>query len=169
MSTGGGVWKALERGASINCEVVQLFVKNNMQWFEITNPEAVDTPALLVYPERVKQNILLLIEMAGSKTALRPHVKTNKMREVCQLMLDAGITKFKCATIAEAEMLGRLKAPDVVFAYQPVGPKANRLLALVQMFGQTHFCALNNPFLEPIFELFADFSEEAIDLSNSLI
>ena len=33
MSTGGGVWKALERGASINCEVVQLFVKNNMQWF----------------------------------------------------------------------------------------------------------------------------------------
>ncbi len=32
-STSGGVWKALERGASINCEVVQLFVKNNMQWF----------------------------------------------------------------------------------------------------------------------------------------
>ncbi|MDQ6631467.1 MAG: TIM barrel protein, partial [Verrucomicrobiota bacterium] len=32
-STGGGVWKALERGAGINCEVVQLFVKNNMQWF----------------------------------------------------------------------------------------------------------------------------------------
>ena len=33
MSTSGGVWKALERGASINCQVVQLFVKNNMQWF----------------------------------------------------------------------------------------------------------------------------------------
>ncbi len=33
MSTGGGVWKALERGASINCEIVQIFVKNNMQWF----------------------------------------------------------------------------------------------------------------------------------------
>ncbi len=32
MSTGGGVWKALERGAGIGCEVVQLFVKNNMQW-----------------------------------------------------------------------------------------------------------------------------------------
>ena len=32
MSTGGGVWKALERGASIRCEIVQLFVKNNMQW-----------------------------------------------------------------------------------------------------------------------------------------
>jgi deoxyribonuclease-4 len=33
MSTGGGVWKALQRGQSIACEVVQIFVKNNMQWF----------------------------------------------------------------------------------------------------------------------------------------
>src|ERR1051325_11815722 len=33
MSTSGGVWKALERGRSIGCESVQIFVKNNMQWF----------------------------------------------------------------------------------------------------------------------------------------
>jgi deoxyribonuclease IV len=33
MSTGGGVWKALERGRGIACEIVQFFVKNNMQWF----------------------------------------------------------------------------------------------------------------------------------------
>ena len=33
MSTSGGVWKALQRGVSIGCEIVQLFVKNNMQWF----------------------------------------------------------------------------------------------------------------------------------------
>jgi deoxyribonuclease-4 len=33
MSTGGGVWKALERGVGISCDVVQIFVKNNMQWF----------------------------------------------------------------------------------------------------------------------------------------
>ena len=33
MSTSGGVWKALERGISIRCDVVQVFVKNNMQWF----------------------------------------------------------------------------------------------------------------------------------------
>ncbi len=33
MSTGGGVWKALQRGTGIGCDVVQLFVKNNMQWF----------------------------------------------------------------------------------------------------------------------------------------
>ena len=33
MSTSGGAWRALQRGQSINCEVVQIFVKNNMQWF----------------------------------------------------------------------------------------------------------------------------------------
>lgn len=33
MSTGGGYYRALERGLGIQCEVVQLFVKNNMQWF----------------------------------------------------------------------------------------------------------------------------------------
>ena len=33
MSTSGGAWKALERGAGIGCEIVQIFVKNNMQWF----------------------------------------------------------------------------------------------------------------------------------------
>src|SRR5258706_11089258 len=32
MSTSGGAWRALQRGRSINCEVVQVFVKNNMQW-----------------------------------------------------------------------------------------------------------------------------------------
>jgi deoxyribonuclease-4 len=31
-STAGGYWRALERGASVNCDVVQIFVKNNMQW-----------------------------------------------------------------------------------------------------------------------------------------
>jgi len=33
MSTGGGVWKALQRGIGIGCDIVQFFVKNNMQWF----------------------------------------------------------------------------------------------------------------------------------------
>ena len=32
MSTSGGVWRALQRGRSIGCEIVQVFVKNNMQW-----------------------------------------------------------------------------------------------------------------------------------------
>ena len=33
MSTSGGAWKALQRGVSIGCDIVQIFVKSNMQWF----------------------------------------------------------------------------------------------------------------------------------------
>ena len=33
MSIGGGAHMAIERGCSINCTAIQIFVKNNMQWF----------------------------------------------------------------------------------------------------------------------------------------
>src|SRR5438132_6670179 len=33
MSIGGGVHVAIERGCSIKCTAIQMFVKNNMQWF----------------------------------------------------------------------------------------------------------------------------------------
>jgi D-serine deaminase-like pyridoxal phosphate-dependent protein len=114
-------------------------------WYTINNIENIDSPSLIVYPERAKENIRQLIKMAGNVELLRPHVKTNKIAEVCQLMLDAGITKFKCATIAEAEMLGSIQAPDVLIAHQPVGPKMERLLQLVTTFRTTHFtCIIDN-------------------------
>jgi deoxyribonuclease-4 len=40
MSVSGGVYKALERGASVGCEIVQIFVKNNMQWLGRPHPPA---------------------------------------------------------------------------------------------------------------------------------
>src|SRR5438876_10826713 len=33
MSIGGGVQRAIERSRSIGCTAMQIFVKNNMQWF----------------------------------------------------------------------------------------------------------------------------------------
>lgn len=80
--------------------------------------------------------------MVQHVSLLRPHVKTNKISEVCSMMMEQGFTKFKCATIAEAEMLGRIKAPDVLLAYQPNGPKIKRLLQLVQQYPGTLFSCL---------------------------
>ena len=113
-----------------------------MEWYTVNNIDTVDSPALLVYKERVKYNIQQAVAMINNVDNLRPHVKTNKIAEVCKMMMDAGIYKFKCATIAEAEMLGMLGAEDVLMAYQPVGPKINRLLALVQKYPSTHFACL---------------------------
>lgn len=113
-------------------------------WFHISNPSEIDSPALLVYPERVKANIQTAIKMIGDVNRLRPHVKTHKCAEVVQLMIDAGITKFKCATIAEAEMLGMQKAADVLLAYQPVGPKLQRFIALIKKYPATQFSCLTD-------------------------
>ena len=113
-----------------------------MSWYTIQNINEIDSPALVIYPQRIKENIAQAIKLAGDAALLRPHVKTNKIAEVCELMLDAGITHFKCATIAEAEMLGSIHAPDVLLAHQPVGPKAERLLQLITQFPATHFSGI---------------------------
>ncbi len=117
-----------------------------MDWYLVDKANEIDSPALLVYPDRIADNIGLAIQIAGGDTdRLRPHVKTNKMGAVCSMMMQAGIRKFKCATIAEAEMLGLAEAPDVLLAYQPVGPKAERLLQLVKFYPNTYYsCLLDN-------------------------
>lgn len=117
-----------------------------MEWYQLTNAAQVDSPAVVVYKDRATENITLLKTMIDDIQRLRPHVKTNKIAEVTQLMQEAGIQRFKCATIAEAEMLGMVNAPDVLLAYQPVGPKIVRLLELVQKYPQTAFsCITDNP------------------------
>jgi D-serine deaminase-like pyridoxal phosphate-dependent protein len=114
-------------------------------WYRIDDIDKLDSPTLVVFPERVRANIKTAIGMAENVSQLRPHVKTNKSAEATQLMLDAGITKFKCATIAEAEMLGMIKAPDVVLAYQPLGPKLHRFIELVKKFPSTRYsCLVDN-------------------------
>lgn len=112
------------------------------EWFEIANADTLDTPALVVYPARVAHNLALLATQIDDLGRLRPHIKTHKCREAVLLTLAAGITKFKCATIAEAELLGSCQVPDALLAYQPVGPKARRLLALMQQYPRTRFSCL---------------------------
>lgn len=115
------------------------------EWFAINNIGEIDSPALVVYRHRVEENIRLLKSRVKDISLLRPHVKTSKMAEVCQLMVDKGIYKFKCATIAEAEMLALLKAPDILLACQPVGPKIQRLVKLVKAYPFTRFsCVIDN-------------------------
>src|SRR5688572_14190027 len=113
-------------------------------WFEIKNINELDSPALVVFPERVKHNIRLAIDMIGDVSRLRPHIKTNKSPDVAKLMLKAGITKFKCATIAEAEMLAQSNAADILLAYQPLGPKLDRFVSLIKKYPSTKFSCLTD-------------------------
>src|SRR5438045_9201847 len=111
-------------------------------WYVVDDINEIDSPALLIYKDRVQHNIALAIQIAGDAARLRPHVKTHKSPEATKLMLAAGITKFKCATIAEAEMLAQCGAADVLLAYQPTGPKVGRFLKLMQKYSGVHFSCL---------------------------
>lgn len=111
-------------------------------WYKPKNEAELDSPSLLIYKERVESNIQKMIAIAGSVERLMTHVKTNKMPEIVKLMLKAGITKFKCATIAEAEMTAMAGAKYILISHQLVGPKIKRLIQLRQKFPDVFFASL---------------------------
>lgn len=111
-------------------------------WFELDAPTSVASPALLIYPDRVRENIRQMIAIAGGTNRVRPHVKTHKLGPIVAMHLELGITRFKAATIAEAELCAVNNAPDVLLAYQPVGPNVNRLIQLARSFPNTRFSTI---------------------------
>lgn len=111
-------------------------------WYSISNAAAIPTPTVLVYPDRVEQNLKRMIAMAGGVDRLRPHVKTHKLPQIIALKRKAGIHKFKVSTIAEAEMTAAAGGEDILLAHQPVGPNVLRLVALMRRFPNTQFSTL---------------------------
>ena len=114
----------------------------NDQWYSVRNAESVSSPALLVYPDRVEENITRAVKMVGDVRRLRPHVKTHKLEELVRMHVALSITKFKCATIAEAELTAGAGGRDILLAYQPVGPNMERLVALMHRFSDVRFSAI---------------------------
>jgi D-serine deaminase-like pyridoxal phosphate-dependent protein len=101
-----------------------------VHWYRLSEPDLLDSPALLVYPNRAAANIDRMLAIAGAPDRVRPHVKTHKTAPIIAMHLARGIRKFKCATIAEADMLASSGAGEILLAYQPVGPKLDRLINL---------------------------------------
>jgi D-serine deaminase-like pyridoxal phosphate-dependent protein len=107
------------------------------------NFSQIESPGLLVNPEIVKKNIKwVLKQVDNNPERLRPHIKTHKTREVNQLLLEAGINKFKAATIAEAELLALDEAPDVLLSMQPTGTTLLRFINLTKKYTKTSFACL---------------------------
>jgi D-serine deaminase-like pyridoxal phosphate-dependent protein len=103
----------------------------------------IESPGLIVFPEIVESNIKLAIDMVeGNLNRLRPHIKTHKTQEVNDLMLKAGIYKFKCATIAEAELLAISNTKDILLSIQPTGTTLARFIALGLQYQNSQFSCL---------------------------
>ncbi len=111
-------------------------------WYKIRNEEYVTSPSVLVYPERIRENIDRMIAIAGGAQRLRPHVKTHKLPEVIRMQVEAGITKFKCATLSEAAMAAQNGARDLLVAYPLYGPAIVQFFALKKCFPEVSFAAI---------------------------
>ncbi|MDC6385152.1 D-TA family PLP-dependent enzyme [Flagellimonas taeanensis] len=112
-------------------------------WHRIENVETVDSPSIVLYLEHIKYNLERMASLAnGHIERLMPHIKTNKMPKVMQLLLESGISKFKASTIAEAEMAAEAGAASVLIAHQLVGPKVDRFIRLAKHFPDTEFSTL---------------------------
>ena len=83
--------------------------------------------------------------MLNDTEKIRPHIKTCKSKEPIKLLMNAGIQKFKCATIAEAEILAICGAADVLLAYQLNETKLCRFIQLIKAYPSTLFsCLVDN-------------------------
>lgn len=111
-------------------------------WYQLDKVAEIDSPALVVYPDRIAENLRRMIAIAGGTQRLRPHIKTHKMSAVVRMQVEAGLTKCKCATLAEAAMAAAAGATDVLLAHQPVGPKIAKLAALAKRFPNVRFSTI---------------------------
>lgn len=113
-----------------------------MDWYRLKDTAEVISPSLMVYPDRIEKNIQLMVKMAGGTEFLRPHIKTHKMAEIVNMQMQHGIRKFKCATIAEAELLAQCGAEDILLAMQPVGANMTRYFELMDKYSSSDFSTL---------------------------
>lgn len=114
---------------------------NIAMWYKPLNEKVLFTPSVLVFPDRIRRNISRMIDIAGRPGRLRPHVKTHKMAEVVRLQVDAGIHKFKCATLAEAEMTAGSGGKDILMAYPLMGPGLIQFVESIKAHSSTRFSA----------------------------
>ena len=113
-------------------------------WFQVAGEAEIPSPALVIHLDRVEANLREMLRIAGGPARLRPHVKTHKLPELVRRQVELGITKVKCATVAEAEMAALNGAKDILLAYQPVGPGARRIVELAARYPRCRFSCLTD-------------------------
>ncbi len=108
----------------------------------LKDPSQVFSPGLLFYKTLIARNIQALVKRVGNPDRLRPHVKTHKTRQIVKMEREAGITRQKCATIAEAEMVAQCETPDILLSYPMVGPNCSRFAQLVRKYPSSKFSVI---------------------------
>lgn len=115
-------------------------------WYSFEGEDKLLSPALLFYPDRIKENIDNMIRIAGGPERLWPHVKTHKNAEIIRLQMDKGIERFKCSTLSELSLLCRCGAREALLAMQPTRIHLERFLEIESSHPDTRCSTLvDNP------------------------
>ncbi|MCP5149730.1 MAG: D-TA family PLP-dependent enzyme [Ectothiorhodospiraceae bacterium] len=120
--------------------------------YRLEDSSDIVSPGLVIVREHVVENLRRMLRIAGNPTRLRPHCKTHKMSAITRIELAMGITKHKCATFAEAEMLAGAGVVDIVLAYNLVGPNIARAVRFRERFPDVRL-AVTGDHPRPVAEL----------------
>jgi D-serine deaminase-like pyridoxal phosphate-dependent protein len=113
------------------------------QRYAVSAIEDVLTPALLLYPEEIANNIhRTLALLSGDANRWRVHIKTAKLSYTLKMLLDRGVQNFKCATTLEVLTACRTGAADVLLAYPAMGANARRTQEIAQQFPEVRISVL---------------------------
>ena len=143
MSIGGGAHMAIERARSIKCTAMQIFVKNNMQWFA-RSLEQGEISAFLEHAQRAELHSVFahanyLINLA----ATNPQFHANSLRSLSEELVRADQLELPFLVLHPGAHLGAgeeaglariIESIDRVFAGLP--KKAKTRLALETTAGQ---------------------------------
>lgn len=85
--------------------------------YRVANPDALETPAMLVFQDLADYNIRSVCDLVGGGENLIAHVKTHKAEAIVRKQVEQGIAGFKCATLKELEMVLDAGASRAILAY----------------------------------------------------
>ena len=87
------------------------------QGYSVADPDALETPVMLLFQDMMDHNIRSVCEMVGGGQNLIVHVKTHKSEAVARKQVEVGIDGFKCATLKELEMVLQAGARKAILSY----------------------------------------------------
>jgi len=138
----------------------------NWQDYRVADPDALETPAMLLFQDVIEHNIQSVCQLVGGGENLIAHVKTHKSEAIARRQVERGIAGFKCATLKELEMVLDAGASKAILAYpQCQEMKIERLFDLHTAYPNAWIAAIvSRPFHLDVITKIADRREQSLNV-----
>jgi len=111
--------------------------------YPLENLETLPTPRPLFFFDKLEANRNTLLRETGGPDNLRLMAKTVKAPDLLRIYVDAGVTRFKASSVAEAEKaVIPAGAKDILISYPLLGPYISDYLDLCERFPKVRLSTL---------------------------